>query len=311
VATEAIVRRSILVVPVSDREAVADCWRHDADAIALDLSDPDFFTNDHRRESVRDATASARRGGAEVFARLNGEVAAAGIEVSAWPGLTGVVLPVGESAAEIRAVDDLLAAAERQHAVPSGTFQIFLLLNHPAAVWRIRELMQSSPRVTSVALDYGALCRNMRILPREDFDPFLYAAGRLVIECTAAGVQPIGISHPLSVLPRLLPDVEMERLAQRGRNTGFKGAICPHPSWIAPCNRAFTPTTEQIDYYREVRRVFAEGIAQGRAAVPIGQQMVDVPVDERAKVQIALWERCRRRDAEKAAALQSASASAG
>ena len=31
--------------------------------------------------------------------------------------------------------------------------------------------------------------------------------------------------------------------------------------------------------------------------------MLDVPVDERAKKQIALWERCQRRDAEKAAAV--------
>jgi hypothetical protein len=34
--------------------------------------------------------------------------------------------------------------------------------------------------------------------------------------------------------------------------------------------------------------------------------MLDVPVDERAKKQIALWERCQRRDAEKAAAVASA-----
>jgi hypothetical protein len=34
--------------------------------------------------------------------------------------------------------------------------------------------------------------------------------------------------------------------------------------------------------------------------------MIDVPVDERARLTLALWERCAARDAEKAAALQRA-----
>jgi citrate lyase subunit beta / citryl-CoA lyase len=302
--TESIVRRSILLVPISDRAAVEDSWRHEADAIAIDLNCVDADDRISSREHLREAIATVRRGGAEVFVRIDRELAAADIEAAAWPGLTGIILPSVQSAEDVREVDALLAEAEHRRGLPVGRLQIFLLLCSPAAVWRIRELLTASRRVTSAALEGAAVCQSMGVLPREDFDPLLFAAGRLVIETTAAGIQAVGISHPLSLVPRLLEPDELQRLAQRGRNTGFKGAICPHPSWVLPCNRAFTPTTEQIEYYREVRRVFAEGIAQGRAAVPIGQQMVDVPVDERAKVQIALWERCQRRDAEKAMALR-------
>jgi citrate lyase subunit beta/citryl-CoA lyase len=298
------VRRSILLVSPLDRDGVAGSWRHDADAVALDLAGcvPSHLRAEARR-LVRDSIEMAGRGGAEVFARIDAAVAYADLEAAAWPGLAGAILQGAETEGQIQDVAAIMTDLERRRGLPSGTLQIVLLLGTAQAVWDVGALISASPRVCSAGLDATGLCRNLGIMPREDFDPFLFASGRLVIECTAAGAQPIGISHPLSVVPRLLPAEEIERLASRGRNMGFKGAICPHPSWVAPCNRAFTPALEQIEYYREVRRVFAAGIAQGRAAVPLDGRMLDVPVDERAKQQIALWERCQKRDAEKAAAL--------
>jgi citrate lyase subunit beta/citryl-CoA lyase len=308
---EDLVRRSLLRVPVHDRDAVADSWRHGADAVVLDLGDG---AGSPAREAVRallrDAIAAAGRGGAEVFVQIDKSVVDADLAAAVWPGLTGIVLPCVESPAEVQDAAATLETLERSHGLAPRSAQLIILLGSAAGVWGIRELLGADARVSSAGLDATALCRSLGIIPREDFDPLQYAAGRLVVECTAARVQPIGISHPLDVLPRLLDPDKIERLAQRGRNTGFKGAICPDPSWVEPCNRAFTPTPEQIEYYREVRRVFAEGIAQDRAAVPLGEQMLDVPVDERAKKQIALWERCQQRDLEKTVAV-AANARAG
>ncbi len=301
-----IVRRSLLAVSVFDAEHVADCWRYGADAVILDITAGDPET---ARCEVRASVNTARRGGAEVFVKVNPQLAYADIEAAAWPGLTGIVISSPEREQDVSTIAEILEDTERRHGIVSGSLQIIALLGTAAGVWNMREIVAGSPRVTAVALDESELCRTLGIVPREDFDPFEYAKGRLVIEATAADVQPVGISHPLGVLPRLVGgEEEVFRLAQRGRNLGFKGTICPHPSWVAPCNRAFTPTSEPIEYYREVRRVFADGIAKGTAAVPLGGQMVDVPVDERAKVMIALWERCQRREAEKASALAAARA---
>jgi citrate lyase subunit beta / citryl-CoA lyase len=300
--TENLVRRSILVVSVNDHASVAASWRHNADAIALELDDG-FAAGAEGRERARDAISVAARGGAEVFVRIDPDLALADITAAAWPGLTGVLLPGADTPERIRDVARILEELEAQRGLPTGSLQIFLQLGTAKAVWDIRSLLTASPRISSVSLDYTRLCANLAIVPRDDFDPFLFAAGRLVIESTAARVLAVGISHPLGVSPRRLPADEIARLAERGRNSGFKGAFCPDPSWVEPCNLAFTPTTEQIEYYRTIRRLFAEGLAQGRAAVPIEGRMIDVPVDERARIQIALWERCQARDAAKAAAL--------
>ena len=83
---------------------------------------------------------------------------------------------------------------------------------------------------------------------------------------------------------------------------GFKGAVCPHLSWIKVCNEGFRPSPEEVAYYRKVREVFAEGLRRGLASVPIEGRMVDVPVDLRAKIYLEWADRCAQRDAEKAKA---------
>jgi citrate lyase subunit beta/citryl-CoA lyase len=154
-----------------------------------------------------------------------------------------------------------------------------------------------------VGLDESDLACNLGLTPLPEYDPYVYARGRLAIEATATGVQPLGMAYPLGTLPRLLAAAEIHRLATDARNLGMKGVICPHPSWVASVNTAFTPTTEQVNYNRRVREVFAQAVASGTAAVPLDGRMIDVPVDEWAKVVLAMADACATRDAEKQAAL--------
>ena len=113
---------------------------------------------------------------------------------------------------------------------------------------------------------------------------------------------------PPGTLPTLLTDEDMLQAATNSKNLGFKGIVCPHPSWIASVNTAFTPTEDQVDFYKQVRDVFAQAIAAGTAAVPVAGRMIDVLVDEWAKVVIATSTACRQRDAEKQSSLETASA---
>ena len=305
-ATSILVRRSVLVLPVTDQAAVADSWRHNADAIALDL--PDRHATPGRsaaRTLLAEATETAGRGGAEVFVRIDKAVANADIRaaVTSDQGISGVVLPNAELAAEVEEIDGVLREREREVGIPSGELEIVLVLDTARGIWNVRALVNASPRIASVAIDEASLARSMGIAPTPDFDPLSFARGRVIVETLAAVKLPLGIGHPLGALPREQVDEEdFSRLADRARNTGFKGAFCPFPSWVTACNRAFTPSDEQVAYYREVRQAFAKGVARGTAAVPFpGGRMIDVPVDERAKLVIDWWERCQRRDAQKAA----------
>jgi citrate lyase subunit beta/citryl-CoA lyase len=300
------VRRSHLIVSARDDAQVETSWTHEADAVVLDLADsvPDG-DKPRARETIKAAISVASRGGAEVFVRINKALAYADIAASAWPGLKGIVLSGAETAADVEEAAAMLAAFEKERGIANGSLHIIVMLDSGKGVWNIRQIINASPRVCSAGLDEGNLCRHLGIVPHAAFDPFVYAKGRLIIETRAAKRQPIGISHPYGLFPQFDDAEEIHRLALRGKNMGFAGIMCPHPSWVKPCNRALTPTEERLDFYRETRRLFAEGIARGTAAIPYPgtTMMIDVPVDERARITLELWERCAARDAAKQAAL--------
>ena len=301
------VRRSHLVVPILDREKVEASWTHNADAVALDLVQARSHDDRFRaRQLVRESITQATLGGAEAFVRVSNQFVQADIEASVWPGLKGIVYSGAETGAEVKRVDAILGSLEQQRGIAENTLQIIVQLDSGKGVWNVREIIRASTRVCSVAVDDINLCQSMGIVPDAEFDPFVYAKGRVIIETRAAKVQPVGISHPLGVMPQATDDIYSHAL--RAKNLGFAGAMCPDPSWVAHCNRAFAPPEEKLELHRETRRLFAEGVAQGTAAVPFPgtTMMIDVPVDENARVNLELWELCAARESEKMAAIDNA-----
>lgn len=301
------VRRSNLMVPITVRRFVEGAWRHNADVVTLDLEDGVLPSQKiAARMCIKDTIPLAARGGAEVFVRVNKPYLYADIEAAVWPGLKGIMLPKTEHAIEVTDAADVLEELERKRGLDRGALQLIILLESALGVWNVREIITASPRVTQVALGETDLCRSLAITPTAEDDPFVYARGRIVIEGIAAQVQPVGMGFPLGLLPRLLPRDDVLRLATVAKNLGFKGTLCPHPSWVDPVNAAFTPTPELVAYYTKVREVFAEGVARGTAAVPLDGKMIDVPVDEWAKAVLQLAALCKARDAEKQQAVQRA-----
>jgi citrate lyase subunit beta / citryl-CoA lyase len=301
------VRRSNLMVPMTVQRFVENAWGYNADAVTLDLEDGVSHPQKaDARAAVKYMLPVAARGGAEVFVRVNKPYLYADIDAAVWPELTGIMLPKVDTTAEVTEAAGILTDLEHQRGIEAGSLQLIILLESGLGVWNIRDLVTASPRVTQVGLGEIDLCRNLGITATEADDPFIYARGRVVIEGIAAGVQPIGMAFPLSLAPRLLPPDKLLQLATMARNLGFKGAICPHPSWIEPVNLAFSPTPEQVAYYTKVRQVFAEGVARGTAAVPLDGKMIDVPVDEWAKVVLHVAGLCEARDEAKRQALQGA-----
>jgi len=201
---------------------------------------------------------------------------------------------------------EMVTALERDRGIAADSVCFIVLLESARAVWDIRPIITASPRVAQAGLDEIDLARSLGIAevlrPEPDYDPFVYARGRLAFEATAATVSPVGMAYPLSVQARAAPAPEVHAAATKARNSGMKGVICPHPGWVAPVNAAFTPAPELVTWNKRVREAFAAGVAAGTAAVPLDGKMIDVPVDEWAIVVLAMAEACAARDAEKQAA---------
>ena len=295
-----IVRRSNLIVPLTVERYVKNAWTYNPDAVILDLGDgvPTSQKTD-ARSRVRGALPMASKGATEVFVRVNKAALEADLRASVYPGLTGITLSRVESALEVREAEALIERLERRRGIMVGAIELVVLIESALGVWNAKEIARASERVTQMALDEAALCAAMGIMPTEEHNPLEYAQGRTVVEGTAAGVQPLIAAHPLGAIPRVWPRDGLLELALKSINLGSKGIICPHPSWVEPVNEAFTPMESQVEYYTQVREVFAEAVASGTAAVPFQGRMIDVPVDEWAKDVLALAAACRSRDDEK------------
>lgn len=294
-----LIRRSNLLVPLADERSMAAACRCNSDAVTLDLEGMPGEGGDAVSKMLVPAVEAARRSGADVFLRIDGHALKAVLAASLAPGFTGIMLPAAESADDVARVDAALAAFEHAHGLSPGSLELIVVIDTALGVWNLPAILKASARITQAALDEGRLAATMRISPVPEHDPFIYARGRLVVEAVAAGVQSLGMSYPLGLMPRVLPPEELQRMANVARNLGMKGVICPHESWVDPVNRAFTPTPELVAYNRRVRELFAAGVAAGTAAVPMDGRMIDVPVDEWAKVVLATAEACAERDARK------------
>lgn len=300
-----LIRRSNLLVTVTDTDAVANAWRHDADAITLDLEEG--VAADRKAEArtrLKDAIAPAARGAAEVFVRVNDSSITEDLEAAVWPRLRGIVLPCVESAADVAEAAEVVTALERERSIPVGSLEFIVLLESALGVWNIRHILAASPRVRQIGLDERDLAASLGFTPLPEYDPFDYARGRLSVEATAAKAGAIGTAYPLSVERRDASAAEVHAAATKARNSGMKGVMCPHSGWVAPVNAAFTPTEELVTWNRRVREAFAAGVAAGTAAVPLDGRMIDVPVDEWAIVVLEMAQACAARDAEKRAAFE-------
>ena len=63
--------------------------------------------------------------------------------------------------------------------------------------------------------------------------------------------------------------------------------MCIHPAQVDIVNAVFAPGEDELARARRVVEAYAQGIAEGRGAVALDGEMIDLPVVERARQLIA------------------------
>ena len=299
------IRRSVLALSIDDVQLGEKAYASWADAIILD------FAKHAGRDWQADLKArmpaaihAAAKGGAEVFVYVNRDTAAAELEAAVFSGLAGVVLKGVTTADDMAAVAQRLEALEASRGIAKGALEIDVEVDTAGAVWNSLAIARASERFGVFYVNEVVLCKNlgMQSTPTLAFDPLEYIKSQLITVATSVGGQAMGMSYPLGLTQDNADEATVKKAVRLARDTGFKGAVCPHAGWINICNEGFRPTAEEAAYYVKVIEVFAEGIKRGMASVPIDGKMIDVPVDLRAKLYLKWANRARARDDAKAKA---------
>jgi citrate lyase subunit beta / citryl-CoA lyase len=83
----------------------------------------------------------------------------------------------------------------------------------------------------------------------------------------------------------VFPKVEdrLDLAVQRSRRLGFTGQVVIHPSHVGPVQRGWWLLTEtEAERHQRIVAAFERGVANGTAALRVGQDFVDYPVYQRA-----------------------------
>lgn len=139
------------------------------------------------------------------------------------------------------------------------------------------------PRVEALVLGAVDLGLELGLEARPDGQEVLFARSKLVLDSAAAGRRgPFDLVH-LDVRDGEGLDAEC-RLA---RSLGFRGKVCIHPDQVAIVNAVFAPGEEELERARRIVEAYTQGIAEGRGAVALEGEMIDLPVVERARQVLA------------------------
>ncbi len=258
------IRRSWLLVPMSQPDRIASAPQSGADVVVLDLVE--FVAEADKpaaRELVAESLAPAKAGGAEVFVQIEPDLMLADLRAAVWPGLNGVVVSRAESSGQIAAIDATIAALESERGLMPGSVEIVASLETGPGNHSGYEIATASPRVWGLSLGRADLVMDLRPEPSGEIHLMQYLMQRLVTIAAAAGKTPLGAwwRHPDRGL--LATPANSLEAARRGRAIGFKGSFCILDNQVGPLNDGFTPTEAEIEAARAIRQAYADATESG------------------------------------------------
>jgi citrate lyase subunit beta/citryl-CoA lyase len=255
--------RTYLFVPGNRPERFAKALASGADAIVLDLEDA---VAQAAKGEARDAIArwfgqatEADRG--RVTVRINDAQSNAFAEdllLLREAGISDVMLPKAESAAQVQAVRQSVPAA-----------RVLALIESACGVTNVQQVAGSEgvARLVFGTLDY-ALDLDLDI--SDGNEALVHAAAAIAIASRVAGLAaPVaGVTPQLDDEQRLLADLAWSR------RHGFGAKLCIHPRQIAPIHAALAPSAQSVTW--ALRVLAAEAASPG--AAQLDGRMIDRPV---------------------------------
>jgi citrate lyase subunit beta/citryl-CoA lyase len=303
-----LVRRSKLFVPVNRDKFVAKAWTREADCIILDLEDA-IAPSDKAsaRKLVKDVIPIVNKGGADVQVRFNREYEEEDLGAIVIPGLDGVMIPKPESAEEIRRIDRLVTALEKERGLSPGKIYFDIIVETALGVENIEGIAKASPRTAHMNIGQGDLSVSMGF-PRFielNFEQYFYAENRLLYAARAAKVQAhsLGAQNGVDFTDISMGEEAMLKACRHAQWMGFMGASIIHPGWVNACNEGFKPPQKDLDMARKVKAALDEAYAKGEGSVTVDGRMYDVANMKHVNYILERAGAIARREAEKAAAL--------
>jgi citrate lyase subunit beta / citryl-CoA lyase len=266
-------RRSALYMPGANARALEKAKTLPCDAVIIDLEDavaPDAKAA--AREQVMAAVAARGFGTREVIIRINGldtawwldDLAAA---AKACPD--GILVPKVSKPAHLETVASRLIDIAADHKT-----HVWAMIETPLAIVNAAEIAamarDAEIRLAGFMMGTNDLAKETRAKLVSGRGPMLSWLATAVLAAHAHGIDILdGVYNDIA-------DVEgFRNECAQGRDMGFDGKTLVHPSQIAPCNAAFSPSDDEIAQARRIIAVFELPENHAKGVVQMDGRMVE------------------------------------
>ena len=281
-------RRSVLYMPGSNERALEKAKTLPADGVILDLEDsvgPD--AKETARTQVVKAVKAGGFGVREVFIRVNGVDTpwhAEDLAAAAQAAPDAILVP------KVSNADTLELVGRRLLDMHSNLkTRIWAMIETPLALFNIlsiaAEARDSESRLAGFVMGTNDLAKDTRarLVPgRVPMLPWLST-------CVAAAR-----IHNIEILDGVYNDIaNAEGFAaecQQGVELGFDGKTLIHPNQIEACNKAFSPSVEEVTWARKMIAAFDLPENKGKGVVSIDGRMVERLHADMARRTVAIAE---------------------
>ncbi len=271
----------------------ADGATHDAmsasgaHVLILDLEDS---TPPPLRDQARALAAGVfgrwRGVGAQVCVRINslhedGPIDLASM-VAAKPDF--IAYPKAATASDMRELDRAITALEVQAGLASGSIGIIPVCETALGVVNVREIAAASPRIRYALLGAEDLAADLMAERSREAVELDYARRRFVLECRAAGIEPIDAPYTFN-------DAEgAAHEAGYARRLGYRAKSVVRPDHAAVILASLVPNDVQKDHARRTVEAFEAARARGEDRALVDGLWVEVPTFLNAKRLLAQFD---------------------
>lgn len=191
-----------------------------------------------------------------------------------------IILPQVRDVADITHVDRFLDQLETTTGRTRRT-SLEIIIEEATALRDIGQIAGCSDRIDALVYGPGdlaaALGMPMRSLGVPDEWDAVYPGhrihhilGEILVAARAADLRVI--DGPYAAIR---DQDGFRRACAVSRSMGYDGKWCIHPSQIADCNAAFSPSDDEIAWARRIVAALGEAAAAGRGAVTVDGHMID------------------------------------
>jgi citrate lyase subunit beta/citryl-CoA lyase len=279
-STAAPLLRTWLFGAGADRAAHAAMAASGADVLIQDLED---FTPPQRRVEARSLApalyARWRAAGARACVRINrledeGELDLQHV-VAARPDI--VAYPKASSAEEMAALDEAILQAEQLEGLPPGAIGILPVCETALGVVDVRLIARGSPRIRYALLGAEDLAADLHAERSREAVELDHARRRFVLECRAAGIEPIDAPFTFSDADGAAQE------ARYARRLGYRAKSLVRPDHVKSVRAGLVPDASELARAQQLVLAFEAARARGEERALVDGLWVEVPTYLNAK----------------------------